>query len=339
MDTFNGSNSIAVKEHNIRLVRRILRSRQTATGMSATKQQIAETAGLSTVTVGTILQQLAENGEVFEAETQASSGGRPAKAYRFNEDHAHVLVLFTQERNKEDMLYIRVANLFGECIDGEDLPLPAALQIESFVPYITPMLEKYPSIGAIGFGLPGVELNGMLVTCDISLVGASITSFYREQFGLPVLLENDVNAAVAGYCLRNSFGGEGTVVYLFFPQNHGPGAGICIGGSLYRGFTNSAGEIGFLPLGIDWCDHSIYGDFRLSCSAVSKAIVSVAGILNPERVILHGDFLTDVHMEQIRKNCGDILPQQFLPEISCSPDFTQDYQSGIIGETLDLLQN
>ncbi len=335
MDQFNGSNSIAVKEYNVRLVRRILRSKQLAT-----KQQIAETAGLSTVTVGTILQQLAENGEVFEADTAASNGGRPARTYRFNEDHAHVLVLFTHERNRQDMMYIRVANLFGECIDGGDLPLPGHLQLDSFIPHITGMLEKRPSIRAIGFGLPGVELNGMITVLDYaSLVGSSLTGFYREQFGLPVLLENDVNAAAAGYCRRNSCGEEGTIVYLFFPQNHGPGAGICIGGTLYRGFTNAAGEIGFLPLGIDWHDYSIYENFRRACDAVSKAVISVSGILNPERVILHGEFLTDSHINQIRKNCGKILPEQFLPDISCSPDFTLDYQSGIIGETLELLQS
>jgi predicted NBD/HSP70 family sugar kinase len=334
MNLFNGSNSIAVKEHNTRLIRRILKNLQLAT-----KQQIAEATGLSTVTVGTILQELCDNNEVFEAEAAASNGGRPARTFRFNQEHAHVLVLFAQEHDKKDMIYMRVTNLYGEIIDAEDIPLPKQFQLDFFVPYITRMLKIWPTIEAIGFGLPGVVQNGRLAIADYaSLTGISFTEFFEEQFGLPILLENDINAAVAGYCQRNSWGSEGTTVYIFFPQTHAPGAGIYINGNLHRGSSNSAGEIAYLPLGIDWNDHSIYNDFSLSCNAVSKVVISISGILNPDTIILHGEFLSKSHLEEILKQCKKIIPQQFLPEIVSSPDFFHDYQCGIIEETLVLLQ-
>ena len=42
------------------------------------KQKLAEITGLSIVTVGTILNQFLETGEVFEDELVSSKGGRPA---------------------------------------------------------------------------------------------------------------------------------------------------------------------------------------------------------------------------------------------------------------------
>jgi len=66
------------------------------------------------VTVSTILQKLVDDQVAVKANLVASMGGRPAQQFRFNENYAHVLILFTHEQDGIDTLYLRVVNLFGE---------------------------------------------------------------------------------------------------------------------------------------------------------------------------------------------------------------------------------
>lgn len=133
-------NALVMKEININLVRRTLKAHR-----QATKHQIAEATGLSTVTIGTILQKLVEEQIVFEGDLVASMGGRPAQQFRFNEHHAHVLVLFTHEQNGRDILHIRVADLFGTSLYEHDVEL-TDINLHSLEPYIEEAIQAYPTI-------------------------------------------------------------------------------------------------------------------------------------------------------------------------------------------------
>ena len=113
-----GGNALLMRELNTNLVRRTLKTLR-----QATRHQIAEATGLSTVTIASILQKLVDEHVAFEVGLVASMGGRPAQQFRFNENHAHVLVLFTHEQDGLDMLYISVANLFGVSLYALETPL------------------------------------------------------------------------------------------------------------------------------------------------------------------------------------------------------------------------
>jgi predicted ArsR family transcriptional regulator len=83
-----------MKEVNVNLVRKYLKTRN-----QATKQQIAEAAGLTTVTVATSIQGLVGADEIYQVDQAPSSGGRPAHRFRFNENFAHVLALYAHEQD------------------------------------------------------------------------------------------------------------------------------------------------------------------------------------------------------------------------------------------------
>lgn len=326
-------NALVMKEMNINLVRRTLKAQQ-----QATKHQIAEATGLSTVTIGTILQKLVEDHIVFEVGLVASMGGRPAQQFRFNENYAHVLVLFTHEQNGLDRLYLRVVDLFGTCIHELDTPL-ADIHLRAFESHIDAVIEQYSAIRAIGFGLPGVELEGKILLSDYpALVGTAFLEHYRERYQLPVLFENDVNAACVGYCKRNRIVAEAAVVYLYFPQKYPPGGGIYINGKLYKGNSHYAGEVALLPLDVDWRSPELYITFERICDAVAKVIVSTSSLLNPHRVVLYGEFFTTDHLTVIQQKCAVLLPANSIPAVGLAHDFTLDYQEGMIEETLALLE-
>lgn len=326
-------NALVMKELNINLVRRTLKQQQVAT-----KHQIAAATGLSVVTVASIVQTLVEANEVFDDGQVASGGGRPAQCFRFNENHAHVLVLFTHEQDGLDVLHLCVANLNGVCIYEMNTPL-ADIHLHTFEPYIDAVLEEYATIRALGFGLPGVELNGRVVFMDYpALTDTDFLKHYETRYQLPVRIENDVNAASVGYCKQQPTETEAAMLYLYFPEKYPPGGGIYINGALYKGHSNYAGEISQMPLGINWSDPTLYTSVARFCEAITTLIAAISMLLNPQSVILYSPSLTEEHRQDIQHRCNARLPVHAIPQISLASDFTRDYQNGMIQQTLALLE-
>ncbi len=335
MASING-NSLIIKEVNKNTIRKVLKSEQ-----KATKQHLSELTGLSTVTIGSILQQLLETNEVFEDELIPSNGGRPSHSFCYNGNYSHVLIIYAHEDENEDKdtIYVRVINLLGECIYKEDCILND-ISLETFEPIIDKLLDIYPTIKAIGFGLPGEEFNGVLVCNDYeNLTGTLFSDHYRNKYGLPVIFENDVNAAVIGYCSshQNEIDSNCAIVYLYFPKKYNPGAGFYINGGLYKGFRHFAGEVQNLPIEIDW-NNTDYDSFDCSCEVISKLILTITSILDPKEFVIYGSFITKKHLDNISCICNKNLIGTDIPEIINSKNFSLDYEKGLSRSTLDLLE-
>lgn len=65
-----------------------------------------------------------------------------------------------------------------------------------------------------------------------------------ERLALPVLLENDANAAALGEYVAGA--GRGAEVLIYVTISTGIGGGFVFGGRLFRGVSGSAGEIGHM---------------------------------------------------------------------------------------------
>ena len=218
----------------------------------ASKPQLAEQTGLSVVTINSLVNILVENGEVIEDVIMPSNGGRPATAYRFNNEFSLALVIYMYEQNYEDTVFICVSDLYGEIVDKIDNKM-AEIKKDSFDSLIEKMLLKYPNIKVISFGMPGEEVDGRLLISDYKeLQDEYFTAYIKEKFNLPVIFENDINAAIEGYCYSHSVTKSQCVIGIYFPSKYPPGAGIHINGGIYKGRNGLAGEIKYLPLGVDW---------------------------------------------------------------------------------------
>jgi glucokinase len=74
--------------------------------------------------------------------------------------------------------------------------------------------------------------------------GVPLVEIMSERLGLPVLLENDANAAALG---ENRFGtGRGTRFMVYLTISTGVGGGIIIDRKIYHGVSGSAGELGHM---------------------------------------------------------------------------------------------
>ncbi len=108
-------------------------------------------------------------------------------------------------------------------------------------------------IRGIGVGVPGVTLSesGIVVWApSLGWRDFPLRDLLTERFRLPVLIENDVNAATLG---EYNFGIErGTSNLICVAIGTGIGSGVMIDGKLYRGHHQSAGEVGYFLPGIEF---------------------------------------------------------------------------------------
>lgn len=112
-------------------------------------------------------------------------------------------------------------------------------------------------LAAIGVGVPGtVDHSRGVVTqaLNLGVTHLPLAQHLREEFGRPVHVENDVNAAALGVAMLTGPAGSGpewspSLAYL----NLGTGlaVGLVLDGALWRGSRGAAGEIGHLPLDPD----------------------------------------------------------------------------------------
>lgn len=105
-------------------------------------------------------------------------------------------------------------------------------------------------VKCISVGVPGIITPGsdevILAPFVESLSVSEIEHALREDFDVPILLDNGSNYGVIGEKWKGSAQGYQNIVYLSY--SYGLGIASVINGQLYRGSKGAAGEIGFMLL-------------------------------------------------------------------------------------------
>ena len=180
-------------EHIAALRRALLLCRQ------ATRQQLADTSGLSTMTVGKLLGEMTARGEVRQIRTQSQGSGRPSVIAEYNGDYAHFAAIVVEQREGRSAFTLSVVNLFGETVFEEKLLL-AQVHADSFDSFFARMIAAGYRLRLAVLVLPGVAEGEEMLLCDFEdLVRGQVLHRIRRLFGVEVLFENDVNAAVFGH--------------------------------------------------------------------------------------------------------------------------------------------
>ena len=101
---------------------------------------------------------------------------------------------------------------------------------------------------AVGVGAPGItnSYEGIVIATSY-LMGwqnVPLRALLEEALNVPVFVDNDVNMAAFGEFSAGS--GRGVQDFVFLAVGTGVGAGIVIGGEVFRGENWLAGEIGYM---------------------------------------------------------------------------------------------
>jgi predicted NBD/HSP70 family sugar kinase len=274
---------------------------------------LSRLSGLSVPTVNARMQTLLEMGYVNELGQTKSRGGRPARLLEFNAEFGYVLGIDVGSYQ----VSVALADLTGKLVACERRSLSVRVDGEQVREAISEALRQVlaqrnlePSaLMAAGLSTPGV-VNPR--TGEVALVPnipgwaeLEPATLLEELLGKPVVIENNVNAAVEGEQWRGV--AQDTKNVVFVDIGNGIGAGILIEGKLYRGLGGAAGEIG---LQRDFHDDvpldELFGTLERKCSGL--------GMTKRYSELTGEDELVGVRDLFEKAHTGDKLAQQAVEE-------------------------
>ncbi|WP_339851998.1 ROK family protein [Paenibacillus sp. FSL W7-1088] len=324
------ANAYLMKEININHVRQVMKRVETAT-----KPQLASLTKLSVVTVNSLVKELCDLGELFEDQTVPSNGGRPALTYRYNYDFSLALVMYINEKQGQDLITATVINLEDNMVFREEYTMPTFDQ-KHFYEIIGNVLALHDSIKVIGIGIPGQTVNGEItVSSHRQLEGIRMTEDLEAQFGLPVIMENDVNAAISGYCAKQELDEDLCVIGMYFPTKYPPGMGIYLNGKVIKGKLGMAGEVKYLPMGVDWYSPV---EEEVFIETVCRMIQTVNAILAPDQVVIYQKLVDQDAVIQAWEKYQAKLSMPSDPGLVLIDSFQEDFEAGMRWLTLKALE-
>jgi len=252
-------------------------------------------------------------GYINELGQTKSRGGRPAQLLEFNREFGYIVGIDVGGYQ----VSVALADLAGELVAHERRRLGAHVDGEHVRETITELFHqvlalRHLELGALmagGLSTPGVVDPR---TGKVSLVPnipgwaeLEPAKLLERLIGKPVVIENNVNAAVEGEQWRGV--ARDTQDVIFVDIGKGIGAGILIEGKLYRGLGGAAGEIG---LQRDFHDdgplRGLFGPLERECSGL--------GMAKHYRDLTGGDELISARDLYEKARAGDELAQRVIDE-------------------------
>lgn len=247
-----------------------------------TRPELAERTGLSRPAVSAAVRRLEQAGLVGSAGARDGRRGRKPMSYVVSERAGFVVGVDIGGAN----VRVCAANIFGElsCEQREptekDSPRKLQAQILRLVAEVVDAASgEYERPLAIGVSTPGVvdrASRRVTLAYNISAAGDfDSLAVVGDRFGVPVLLENNVNLAAVGE--RWAGIARGVPTFAFISIGAGVGMGVIIDDELVRGAHGAAGEIGYMPSHVNPFDeaHRLHGGLEdeIGAAGILEALV------------------------------------------------------------------
>ncbi|MFJ9871872.1 ROK family transcriptional regulator [[Kitasatospora] papulosa] len=298
-----------------------------------TRTRIGELTGLSKPTASQLLARLEDAGLVRSTGSQRGRPGPNAVLYEIDPAAAHVAALSVGPTGIDAVVADVTGTVVGSCRVEADAVAEdvrhrtAQLVAEAVDGALRPTGLGHDDLDAVVIGTPGaIDPHTGQLRYAPHLPGwhsRTLLADLAEVVGRPVVIENDVNLAAVAEQYEGVAQDHDHFVLAYLDE--GVGAAIVLGGTLLRGATGGAGEIGYMPLpgaplargGVaDWAGPDAGGGFQsqVSCPAVrdlaggrplaealadeavraevarrlATGLASVVAVVDPELVVLSG---------------------------------------------------
>ncbi|CNC43813.1 putative ROK-family transcriptional regulator [Yersinia frederiksenii] len=324
-----------MKQKNIMLVANTIKSL-----VSATKGDISIKTGLSLATCGTILNELCVKGEVIEESLDQSRGGRPAKRYKYNASYFSVLSVYVEGVGNSGMISSSLTSADGKKIE-EYNEVYHDFTVDKLMLHIQNVIDKHSNIEAIGLGLPGVVVDGKVLTCDIPRIeDLAIAELLSHKLGIFVQVGNDMNYAAFGFYRHNCRNINDPIAYIYMPPRHCAGCGIVISGEMLRGASQFAGEVSKLPFYDDLENEaSNNAQINLTLEKLINITSSLIAIINPATIAISGSKISQHCIDELSAKLLEKFDSQHIPHFVYRDSIKSDYHYGISEYTLDAYNN
>jgi len=288
-------------------------------GEATTRAALKDVTGLSRSTIGQRVDALLAGGYLTAGSVGNSTGGRPATELAINPRYGHLLLAAVGASG----FRVAISDFSGELLDIRSQELDITEGPEKVLGEITALFhamtrdaqQDLGPLRGIGVGLPGPVAFAQQEVIRPPIMagwdGFSANIFFARHFDVPVLIDNDVNLMALGEWKR-SFPDISELLYL--KLGTGIGAGLIMGGTLQRGVSGGAGDLGhwFMPqLGEAeprLCRCGNRGCFEAYCSG--WALCEELGLPNVQslaRLAAAGDARVLARLRHIGEQQGEIL--------------------------------
>lgn len=224
--------------------------RMIAGSRTETRASIAHDTGWARGTVNARLDELLDLGLVIDVGATGGSRGRPAARFAFEPTAGSLLVADVGASAAR----FAHCDLRGAVLSQHEAPIDIAAGPETVLDTVVAELGRLPSrdqvpAWALGVSLPGPieHPSGRVVSPPIMTGwdGLEVPRVLEPRVGVPVLVENDVNAMAWGEVVSTGRMRD----LLFLKVGTGVGAGIVVNGALLRGAQGAAGDLGHTHVG------------------------------------------------------------------------------------------
>ncbi|MER6155524.1 ROK family protein [Streptomyces sp. NPDC001868] len=247
-------------------------------GRATTRGALQQATGLSRATVGQRLDRLFRAGWLREGAggpVGSPLGGRPSITLEFDDAHALVLAADLDTRHARAAVLSLTGEIQAEHTGTLVIEEGPDAVLDELGRWFAELLEKSgrpaDAVCGIGLAVPGpVDSDtGRVVQPPImpgwdgydirSRLARAFTEHANGPAGVPVLVDNDANLMAYG---EQRTGYADCSAFALVKVSTGIGAGVVVGGSIYRGVDGGAGDIGHIrvPQGADaLCRCGSYG--------------------------------------------------------------------------------
>ncbi|TCL76553.1 putative NBD/HSP70 family sugar kinase [Hydrogenispora ethanolica] len=300
-----GKNTVQLQLENRSTLLKLLRQHD-----HVCRKDLAEMSGLTGAAVTNLIRDLIEIGLVKEDRDFASSSGKNAIPLQLNfrrflavgvnlrRDHiSYALFDLSGALLEKNKLYWETGASIAEILNQLYLAVQSCIQSN----------ENKGRVIGIGVSAPGpinLEKGELALVSNVPSEwkqSVPIKRYLEERFNLPVLLDNNSNAAA----LAEKWFSEGqechNLVSIFISK--GMGAGVIIDDQIYHGAFGFAGEIGHMSINFDGpaCGCGNKGCLELYCSTMA--------LLAKAQQIRGSDTISrfEVFKEQVKKGDPDLM--------------------------------
>ncbi len=219
---------------------------------SLTQIEIAGATGLSAASISTMVRELNDDGSVLLG--PSIRNGRRATLVSIPGRDGVLAAVVIGERD----VRVAVAAPSGHIQERIRMPLPYLHEPDETLTRVAHLIKDLHTkidrpvsdLRAVGVGLqaPVDTVSGQVGSESLlpRWSGVSLMTALEEQIAAPVMLDNNANMAALGELRAGVLQGARNACFL--SVGYGVGAGLILGGELYRGSSGTAGEIGHLTL-------------------------------------------------------------------------------------------
>jgi predicted NBD/HSP70 family sugar kinase len=220
---------------------------------AASRAELSRITGLSRSTISTLIADLQAAGLVTERSDAApggAQGGRPGVLVALDRSAGVVVAVDFGHRRRRVTIYDLAHNVLIESARDLDITAPAQPSLDTAAKVVEELLAEaglgHADVVGVGMGLPGP------ISRDTGTLGSAtilpswntipVAAAMGGRLGLPVFADNDANLGALAETTFGAARGSSEVAYL--KLSSGIGAGLVVGGRLFRGANGTAGEIG-----------------------------------------------------------------------------------------------